>query len=39
MQACDSNIAVFSLPAPDAEQRICVSAFAKTKAKTTTKTV
>jgi hypothetical protein len=39
MQACESIVAVFQLPASAAVQRVCDSGFSKTKAKTTTKTV
>jgi hypothetical protein len=39
MRACEFNIAASALPAIQAAQRACFSAFSKTKAKTTTKTV
>jgi hypothetical protein len=39
MRACEFNIAHCALPDDEAAQRVCFSAFSKTKAKTTTKTV
>jgi hypothetical protein len=39
MRACEFHIAASALPAIQAAQRACFSAFSKTKAKTTTKTV
>ncbi len=39
MRACEFDIAAFALPAAQLGQRGCFSAFFKTMAKTTTKTV
>ncbi len=39
MRACEFNLAASALPAMQAARWMCVSAFSKTKAKTTTKTV
>ncbi|WJR68931.1 hypothetical protein QTA58_09360 [Neorhizobium sp. CSC1952] len=39
MRACELHIAASALPAIEAAQRACFSAFSKTTAKTTTKTV